>query len=146
MLAPNAMLTHQVDHIQFWRVYPVDGANRCRIELNVFWPKPMDEEAERKARLNVDLVWDVTTQEDFPQSVAIHRNLASGAVPDLVFGRNEPALIYYHQNIANAIGSDRLIPITELATINSNLERCGVRPLRWDRAEFVAEGGQFGKP
>ena len=114
MLAPNAMLTHQVDHIQFWRVYPVDGANRCRIELNVFWPKPMDEEAERKARLNVDLVWDVTTQEDFPQSVAIHRNLASGAVPDLVFGRNEPALIYYHQNIANAIGSDRLIPITEL--------------------------------
>ena len=50
--------------------------------------------------LNVDLVWDVTTQEDFPQSVAIHRNLASGDVPELVFGRNEPALIYYHQNIA----------------------------------------------
>ena len=42
-------------------------------ELNVFWPKPMDEEAEHKARLNVDLVWDVTTQEDFPQSVAIHQ-------------------------------------------------------------------------
>ena len=114
LLAPNTMLTHQVDHIQFWRAYPVDGANRCRIELNVFWPKPMDEEAERKARLNVDLVWDVTTQEDFPQSVAIHRNLVGGDVPDLVFGRNEPALIYYHQNIAKAIGSDRLIPITDL--------------------------------
>lgn len=114
LLAPNAMLTYQVDHVQFWRTYPIDGANRCRIELSLFWPKPMDEEAQRKARLNVDLVWDVTTQEDFPQSVAIHRNLASGAVPDLVFGRNEPALIYYHQNIASAIGSDRLIPITEL--------------------------------
>ena len=35
-------------------------------------------------------------------------------MPDLVFGRNEPALIYYHQNIAKAIGSDRLIPITDL--------------------------------
>ena len=114
LLAPNAMLTYQVDHVQFWRTYPIDGANRCRIELSLFWPKPMDEEAQRKARLNVDLVWDVTTQEDFPQSVAIHRNLASGAVPDLVFGRNEPALIYYHQNIATAIGSDRLIPFTEL--------------------------------
>ena len=114
MLAPNTMLTYQVDHIQFWRAYPVDGANRCRVELNLFWPTPMDEAAERKAHLNVDLVWDVITKEDFPQSVAIHRNLASGDVPELVFGRNEPALIYYHQNIAKAIGSDRLIPLTEL--------------------------------
>ena len=114
MLAPNAMLTHQVDHIQFWRVYPVGGANRCRIELNVFWPKPMDEEAERKGAAQCGFGVGCTTQEDFPQSVAIHRNLASGAVPDLVFGCNEPALIYYHQNIANAIGSDRC-PITELS-------------------------------
>ena len=28
-------------------------------------------------------------------------------------GRNEPALISYHQNIAKAIGSDRLIPLYE---------------------------------
>ena len=111
LLAPNVLLTYQVDHIQFWRTYPEDGANRCRVELNVFWPKPMDEEAERKAHLNVDLVWQVTTEEDFPQSVAIHRNLASGALPELVFGRNEPALIYYHQNIAKVIGSDRLVPV-----------------------------------
>lgn len=113
LVAPNVLLTHQVDHIQFWRAYPVDGADRCRIELNVFWPKPMDDDAKRKADLNVDLVWQVTTDEDFPQSVAIHRNLASGALPDLVFGRNEPALIYYHQNIARAIGSDQLTPLVE---------------------------------
>lgn len=113
LLAPNVLLTHQVDHIQFWRVYPLDGAQRCRVELNVFWPGAMDEEAWRKARLNVDLVWQVTTEEDFPQSVAIHRNLASGALPDLVFGRNEPALIRYHQNIADAIGSDRLVEIRQ---------------------------------
>ena len=113
LLAPNVLLTHQVDHIQFWTVYPVNGAERCRVELNVFWPNPMDEEAERKARLNVDLVWQVTTEEDFPQSVAIHRNLASGALSSLVFGKNEPGLIYYHQNIAKAIGSDKLIPLVE---------------------------------
>ena len=113
LLAPNVLLTHQVDHIQFWTVYPVDGANRCRVELNVFWPNPMDEDAERKAKLNVDLVWQVTTDEDFPQSVSIHSNLVSGALPNLIFGRNEPALISYHQNIAKAIGSDRLIPLYE---------------------------------
>ena len=115
LIAPNVLLTHQVDHIQFWRAYPIDGANRCRVELNVFWPEPLDAEAERKANLNVDLVWQVTTEEDFPQSVAIHRNLRSGALPELVFGQNEPALIYYHQNIAKAIGSDRLIPLVPIA-------------------------------
>lgn len=113
LLAPNVLLTHQVDHIQFWTVYPVEGANRCRVELNVFWPNPMDEDAKRKAKLNVDLVWQVTTDEDFPQSVSIHSNLVSGALPNLIFGRNEPALISYHQNIAKAIGSDRLIPLYE---------------------------------
>lgn len=113
LVAPNVLLTHQVDHIQFWTAYPVDGANRCRIELNVFWPTPMDEEAERKANLNVDLVWQVTTDEDFPQSVSIHGNLVSGVLPEVVFGRNEPALIYYHQNIARLIGSDRLIPLVD---------------------------------
>ncbi len=117
LIAPNVLLTHQVDHIQFWRVYPLDGAQRCLVELNVFWPnpadKPMDEEAWRKAKLNVDLVWQVTTDEDFPQSVNIHKNLASGVLPDLVFGKNEPALIRYHQNIADAIGSDRLIAISK---------------------------------
>ena len=111
LIAPNVLLTHQVDHIQFWRVYPLDGAQRCRIELNVFWPKPMDEEAWRKGRLNVDLVWEVSTKEDFPQSVSIHSNLVSGKVPELVFGRNEPGLIQYHLNIAKAIGSKRLIAV-----------------------------------
>jgi len=111
LMAPNVLLTHQVDHIQFWRVYPLDGAQRCRIELNVFWPKPMDDEAWRKARLNVDLVWQVSTEEDFPQSVSIHSNLISGMVPELVFGQNEPGLIQYHLNIAKAIGSDRLIAV-----------------------------------
>lgn len=114
LVAPNVLLTHQVDHIQFWTAYPVEGANRCRIELNVFWPGAMDEEAERKANLNVDLVWQVTTDEDFPQSVSIHGNLESNALPEIVFGRNEPALIYYHQNIAKLIGSDRLIPLVEV--------------------------------
>ena len=75
----------------------------------------MDEEAQCKANLYVDLVWDVTTKEDFPQSVAIHGNLVSGKLPNLVFGRNEPALIHYHQNIAKAIGSRRLIPLTDIS-------------------------------
>jgi phenylpropionate dioxygenase-like ring-hydroxylating dioxygenase large terminal subunit len=110
LIPPNIVLTHQVDHIQLWQVYPLPGsADRCRICFSLYWPKPIDAEAEQKGRFNVDVLWKVTTEEDFPQSLAIHRNLASGAVPALVFGRNEPALIHYHQQIAAAIGSEALV-------------------------------------
>jgi len=109
LIPPNVVLTHQVDHIQLWQVYPVKGAaDQCRIAFNLYWPAPMDAEAERKSQFNVDIIWKVTSEEDFPQSLAIHQNLASGAVPEIVFGRNEPALIHYHQQIAAAIGSDAL--------------------------------------
>jgi len=108
LIPPNIVLTHQVDHIQFWRVYPLGSAGRCRVEFSLYWPQPMDDDARRKSRFNVDVIWDVVTGEDFPQGLAIHRNLASGAVPELIFGRNEPALAHYHEGIARAIGSDRL--------------------------------------
>ncbi|HEX7035059.1 MAG TPA: aromatic ring-hydroxylating dioxygenase subunit alpha [Pseudomonadales bacterium] len=111
LIPPNVVLTHQVDHIQFWQMYPIDGApDRCSIHFSLYWPAPMDEEAERKSQFNIDVIWNVTTEEDFPQSLAIQRNLASGAVPELVFGRNEPALIHYHQQIAAAMGSRELKP------------------------------------
>lgn len=109
LIPPNVVFTHQVDHVQLWQVYPVNGApDECRISFNLYWPSPMDAEAQRKSQFNIDVIWKVTSEEDFPQSLAIHRNLASGAIGELVFGRNEPALIHYHQQIAKAIGSDAL--------------------------------------
>jgi phenylpropionate dioxygenase-like ring-hydroxylating dioxygenase large terminal subunit len=112
LIPPNIVLTHQVDHVQLWQVYPLDGAaDRCRIHFSLYWPAPMDDEARRKSQRNVDLIWDVVTGEDFPQSLAIHENLRSGNIAELVFGRNEPALIHYHQQIAAAIGSDRLVTV-----------------------------------
>ena len=105
MIPPNALLSHQVDHVQFWQIYPIGGdPGRCRVELHLYWPQPIDEEARRKAEFNLDLLWNVTTTEDFPQSDRIHANLASGAMREVVFGRNEPALIHYHKQIAQAVG------------------------------------------
>ena len=109
LIPPNVVLTHQVDHIQLWQTYPLAGmADACHIHFALYWPAPLDAEAQRKSQFNIDVIWKVTTEEDFPQSLAIHRNLASGQVPELVFGRNEPALIHYHQVIAAAAGSPAL--------------------------------------
>lgn len=112
LIPPNIVLTHQVDHVQLWQVYPVAGAaDRCSIHFSLYWPAPMDDQARRKSQRNVDLIWNVVTEEDFPQSLAIHENLSNGNIGELVFGRNEPALIHYHRQIAAAIGSDRLATV-----------------------------------
>ncbi len=112
LIPPNIVLTHQVDHIQLWQMYPVAGdPERCRASLSLYWPAPIDDAAQKKCQFNLDVLWQVTNEEDFPQSINIHRNLASGAIPELVFGRNEPSLIHYHEQIAKAIASDALRPV-----------------------------------
>jgi phenylpropionate dioxygenase-like ring-hydroxylating dioxygenase large terminal subunit len=109
LIPPNIILTHQVDHVQMWQVYPVAGdPGRCRVSFHLYWPAPMDDAARKTSQFNIDLIWQVINDEDIPQSVNIHHNLASGALPELVFGRNEPSLIHYHQQIAAAIHSTLL--------------------------------------
>lgn len=110
LIPPNAVLSHQVDHVQFWQIDPL-GADRSRVALHLYWPKPIDELARKKADFNLDILWNVTTTEDFPQSDAIQANLACGAIRELVFGRNEPALIHYHEAIAAAAGGPWIEPI-----------------------------------
>ncbi len=103
LIPPNAILVHQVDHVELWQIHPhASDPGRCRAELRLYWPEPIDAEARRKAEFNLDVLWSVTTNEDFPQSDRIHANLASGALPELLFGRNEPALIHYHEQIEAA--------------------------------------------
>jgi hypothetical protein len=114
LIPPNTVLSHQVDHVQFWQFYPEAGdPGRCRVELHLYWPTPIDEEGRRKAEFNLDLLWKVTTTEDFPQSDRIHANLASGAIREVVFGRNEPALIHYHKQIVRAAGGGGISDVIE---------------------------------
>lgn len=70
MIPPNALLSHQIDHVQFWQIYPIGrDPGRCRVELHLYWPPPIDEEGRRKAEFNLDVLWKVTTTEDFPRAI-----------------------------------------------------------------------------
>ena len=48
---------------------------------------------------NLDLLVKVTSTEDFALMQQIQSNLESGALPELVYGRNEPPLIHYHREL-----------------------------------------------
>ena len=45
---------------------------------------------------NLDVLLGVTDTEDFPMQEQVQRNLASGAVGEVVYGKMEPALAAYH--------------------------------------------------
>ena len=52
----------------------------------------------------MQLVLDVVTGEDFPAGRSIQLGLTSGAQTHTVFGRNEPAMIHYHQQLLDFMG------------------------------------------
>ena len=103
-LLPNAMLCYQVDHVELWRLEPVD-VRTTRVTTSVFaMDGPVDERTDRYLRKNLDLLLDVTGGEDFPLMERIQRNLDSGALPEIVYGRNEAALVHFHSTLDRLLG------------------------------------------
>jgi phenylpropionate dioxygenase-like ring-hydroxylating dioxygenase large terminal subunit len=100
VIAPNALLVHQLDHFELWRVFPL-AVDRSLVHTGIYAPtRPDDERALRHWRKNLDILLQVTTTEDFPQCARIQADLAAGALHDLLFGRNEPGLAHFHRSLA----------------------------------------------
>jgi phenylpropionate dioxygenase-like ring-hydroxylating dioxygenase large terminal subunit len=100
VLAPNALLVHQMDHFELWRVFPL-AVDRSLVHTSLYAPsQPDDERAQRYWRKNLDILLQVTNTEDFPQCERIQAALAAGAIDTLFFGRNEPALAHFHRSLA----------------------------------------------
>jgi phenylpropionate dioxygenase-like ring-hydroxylating dioxygenase large terminal subunit len=105
-LVPNALLVYQLDHIEVWRVTPVD-AGTTTVATSIFAPEaPQSEKALRYWTKNLDAVLRVTGTEDFPSMEQIQCNMASGALPELIYGRIEPALVHLHQSINAALQAE----------------------------------------
>ena len=108
LLLPNAVLCHQIDHVELWRLTPL-AVDRTRVSTSVFAPGEPKSDKERSYWVrNLDALLRVTNSEDFPLMARIQRNLASGAVPSVVYGRMEPALVHFHASVdaqlARALG------------------------------------------
>jgi phenylpropionate dioxygenase-like ring-hydroxylating dioxygenase large terminal subunit len=104
VLVPNTLLVHQIDHFELWRAFPL-GVDRVEIHTGLYAPQPpMEEKAQRYWRKNLDAVQAVTGTEDFPQCEQMQADMAAGAVPELIFGRNEPALGHYHRSLRELLG------------------------------------------
>jgi phenylpropionate dioxygenase-like ring-hydroxylating dioxygenase large terminal subunit len=105
-LFPNTLLLLQGDHVELARIFPCEGrVDRAVMDLALHIPRPPASDEERAHwDKNMALVLDVVTGEDFPAGRSIQIGLTSGAQTHTVFGRNEPAMIHYHQSLRAALG------------------------------------------
>jgi phenylpropionate dioxygenase-like ring-hydroxylating dioxygenase large terminal subunit len=105
-LFPNTILMVQGDHVELSRIFPCeDRVDRAVMELALYVPQaPTTQEERTHWDKNMQLVLDVVTGEDFPVGRGIQAGLTCGAQTHTVFGRNEPAMIHYHQSMQAALG------------------------------------------
>jgi hypothetical protein len=94
------------DHVELSRIFPCESrVDRAMMELGLYVPKaPTTDDERTHWDKNMQLVLDVVTGEDFPAARSIQIGLASGAQTHVVYGRNEPAMIHYHQSMRAALG------------------------------------------
>jgi hypothetical protein len=76
------------------------AVDRTVAVTSIFAPAPPASERSRQYFVkNLDVLLGVTNTEDFPAQERVQRNLASGALPEVVYGKMEPALVHYHTAI-----------------------------------------------
>ena len=116
-LFPNTILVVQGDHVEITRMFPVDSrVDRAVMDLALYVPKaPATEEERIHWDKNMQLVLDVVTGEDFPAGRSMQIGLASGAQSHTVYGRNEPAMIHYHQSMRTALGLGQASEVRDAA-------------------------------
>ena len=97
LLFPNVILSVMQDHVEYSQIMPGPAVDsNVMYHLYFRYPEWDAEEVHAKRFLNTQ--W-ILTEEDIPMAEEVHRNLLSGGMPTLVFGRNEPALQHQHRSI-----------------------------------------------
>jgi phenylpropionate dioxygenase-like ring-hydroxylating dioxygenase large terminal subunit len=104
-LFPNTIFIVQGDHVEVNRMFPSEGrADRAVMDLGLYVPKaPTTDEERTHWDKNMRLILDVVTGEDFPAGRTMQLGFHSGAQTHTVYGRNEPAMIHYHQSLRRAL-------------------------------------------
>jgi phenylpropionate dioxygenase-like ring-hydroxylating dioxygenase large terminal subunit len=106
LLFPSVILNLPMSgHVELWEIYPEpDSPHRTRASVKFYVPRARDSDEEREFwNANVRFTERVVFEEDFAQQQDIHRSLRTGLMPEVVYGRNEPALIHHHQQLELAL-------------------------------------------
>jgi phenylpropionate dioxygenase-like ring-hydroxylating dioxygenase large terminal subunit len=110
LLFPSAVINLPMSgHAELWEMYPEpDDPHRTRVSVKFYVPRePASTEQRAFWDRNVAFTTKVVFEEDFGQQQDIHRSLRTGLMPEVVYGRNEPALIHHHTEVDQALSAAR---------------------------------------
>jgi hypothetical protein len=108
ILFPHVVWTWQMDHIEIWHIYPSanDPVNECTMRISLYTPEEaVTEKAKKYWDKNLALLLKTVETEDFEISEQIQQGFYSGAQNQIVFGRNEPCLHYYHRTLTERVNA-----------------------------------------
>jgi len=103
-LFPNTIVVFQSDHLETWRMLPGETPDRSVIEFALYAPEPpTTDKARAYWKKNYDLAIKTVLDEDFALGERMQRGFMSGVQAEVIYGRNEPALIQFHQRLHAAL-------------------------------------------
>lgn len=102
---PNVSMLISSRYVDVFRVYPGKTPGEQTTLYSIYARGSLADAAARQEALEYfQFTCDVVEREDFWVTEREQRNLESGLVESLTFGRNEPALIQLHYNFRRALG------------------------------------------
>ncbi len=107
VLYPNTVFVMQADHAEVWRIFPSkDAVDQAHMYLEFYIPEPVQsDKAKAHWDANMDLVCRTVLDEDFPVGEGAQKGFMSGTGRShIVFGQNEPALAFFEETMAQALG------------------------------------------
>jgi len=103
-LFPNTVVVFQSDHLETWRMLPGESPDRSVIEFALYTPEPpATDKARAYWQKNYDLAIRTVLEEDFALGEKMQRGFMSGLQAEVVYGRNEPGLIHFHERLRAAL-------------------------------------------
>lgn len=111
LLAPNSIVIHQQDHVELFQLLPL-GPGQTVSVATIFAPEaPTSDKARGHWQRAFELLLDVIGTEDYVMSEQTQRSFGSGTQKELLFGRNEPALIHYHRSIEQLLDEPSAVAV-----------------------------------
>jgi phenylpropionate dioxygenase-like ring-hydroxylating dioxygenase large terminal subunit len=103
-VAPDVILSHYHGVLAMTRFAPI-SADETEVTQALLTSGAVGSEAERRALdRRFEFAHAILGDEDFPESVRVHRSLASGRVESTLVGRNERGVAIFHGALARRLG------------------------------------------
>jgi hypothetical protein len=102
-IAPDVILSHYHGVLAMTRFTPI-SAGETEVTQALLTVGAVESEKARAALARrFEFAHAITADEDYPESVRVHRSLASGRVESTLVGRNERGVSLFHDAIARQL-------------------------------------------